>query len=69
MQPGSSGYSFHGYWRSRAELNFGKLNDDIVRNRGLATTYNNMALVNIEMGKFKEALDLLDKALTIRQGQ
>ena len=26
-----------------------------------------MALVNIEMGKFKEALDLLDKALTIRQ--
>ena len=50
-----------------AELNFGKLNDDLVRNRGLATTYNNMALVNIEMGKFKEALDLLDKALTIRQ--
>ena len=52
---------------SSAELNFGKLNDDLVRNRGLATTYNNMALVNIEMGKFKEALDLLDKALSIRQ--
>ena len=50
-----------------AELNFGKLDDDLVRNRGLATTYNNMALVNIEMGKFKEALDLLDKALIIRQ--
>lgn len=51
---------------SLAEDNFGLVDKVIVRDRGLATTYNNKALVYIEMGKFKDALDFLNMALSIR---
>ena len=49
-----------------AEENFGLVSKVVVRDRGLATTYNNKALVYIEMGKFKDALDFLNMALSIR---
>ena len=51
---------------SLAEDNFGLVENIVDRERGLATTYNNKALVYIEMGKFKEALDFLNRALSIR---
>ena len=51
---------------TQAEDNFGLVDKILVRDRGLATTYNNKALVYIEMGKFKDALDFLNMALSIR---
>ena len=49
-----------------AEENFMLLEDPIHRDQGLTTTYNNMALICIESGKYFQALELYNRSLKIR---
>ena len=46
---------------------FSQLDSIIPKVRGLSTTYNNIALVNIEMGNFNKALGFINNALELRK--
>ena len=46
---------------------FSQLDSILPKVRGLSTTYNNIALVNIEMGDFNKALGFINNALELRQ--
>lgn len=46
---------------------FSQLDSILPKVRGFSTTYNNIALVNIEMGDFNKALGFINNALELRQ--
>ena len=46
---------------------FSQLDSILPKVRGLSTTYNNIALVNIEKGNFNKALGFINNALELRQ--